>query len=223
LEGGSGLPIQLGLGKAGRYDEGMKIFTRSLFIGILAASASVAWGAMPQINVTVLSSSGKTTFKGATNANGSFASGKLEPGEYVVQFNSKNAPKTGRYALIASAGKEKVVANGIPGEKLVAGVAVTIRVGSGLNVTAQITAEDKNSAPIGRNGKLMVWIPKRIGSNLAPHWAESDSAEAKEVMASTSYSLKNMQNKMNQGVSPLNDTGVDRVSTTSMQNPATGR
>jgi hypothetical protein len=139
-----------------------------------------------------------------------------------VQFNSKSAPKQSRYALIASAGKEKVVANGIPGEKLIAGVAVTIRVGPGLNLTGQVTAEDKDSAPIGRNGKLMVWIPKRIGSNLAPHWADSDSAEAKEVMASSSYSLKNMQNKQNQGVSPMNDTGIDRVSTSSMQNSATG-
>jgi hypothetical protein len=213
----------LGLGKASRYDQGMKTVTRSLIIGIFAVVASVAWGAMPQINVTVLNSAGKTTFKGATNANGTFASGKLEPGDYVVQFNSKNAPKTSRYALVASAGKEKVVANGIPGEKLVAGVAVTIKVGSGLNVTAQITAEDKNSAPIGRNGKLMVWIPKRIGSNLSPHWAESDSAEAKEVMTSSSYSIKNMQNNQNQGVSPTNFSGVDRVSTTNMQNPSTGR
>jgi hypothetical protein len=199
----------------------MKTFSRSLLIGIFAVAAT-AWGAMPPINVTVLNTSGKTSFKGATNANGTFASGKLEPGEYVVQFNSKNAPKTSRYALVASAGKEKVVANGIPGEKLIAGVAVTIKVGAGQNLTAQITPEDKNSARIGRNGKLMVWIPKRIGSNLAPHWAESDSAEAKEVMSSTSYSLKNMQNKMNQGVSPMNDSGVDRVSTTSMQNPSTG-
>jgi hypothetical protein len=200
----------------------MKTVSRSILIGVSALLATVVSGAMPPINVTVLNSSGKTAFKGATNGNGTFASGKLEPGEYVVQFNSKNAPKTSRYALVASAGKEKVVANGIPGEKLVAGVAVTIRVGSGLTVTAQITPEDKNSAPIGRNGKLMVWIPKRIGSNLSPHWAESDSAEAKEVMTSSSYSLKNMQNKMNQGVSPTNDSGVDRVSTTSMQNPATG-
>jgi len=29
--------------------------------------------------------------------------------------------------------------------------------------------------------------------------------------------------KMNQGVNPMNDSGVDRVSTSSMQNPATGR
>jgi hypothetical protein len=200
----------------------MKIIARSTFIGLVCGAAAICTGAIPSINVTVLESSGKTIFKGATDAKGVFATRSLTPGEYVVQFNSKSAPKESRYALIASAGKEKVVANGIPGEKLIAGVAVTIRVGPGLNLTGQVTAEDKNSARIGRNGKLMVWIPKRIGSNLAPHWAESDSAEAKEVMASTSYSIKNMQNKQNQGVSPLNNTGIDRVSTTNMQNPSTG-
>jgi hypothetical protein len=200
----------------------MKIIARSIFMGLVCGAAAIYSGAIPSINVTVLESSGKTIYKGPTDAKGGFATGVLKPVCYVVQFNSKSAPKQSRYALIASAGKEKVVANGIPGEKLIAGVAVTIAVGPGLNLTGQVTAEDKNSAPIGRNGKLMVWIPKRIGSNLAPHWAESDSGEAKEVMASTSYSLKNMQNKMNQGVNPMNDSGVDRVSTSNMQNPSTG-
>jgi hypothetical protein len=202
----------LGLGKGGRYDERMKTIARSIFIGLVFGAAAICSGAIPSINVTVLESSGKTVFKGPTNAKGVFATGSLKPGSYVVQFNSKSAPKESRYALIAAAGKEKVVANGIPGDKLIGGVAVTITVGPGLNLTGQVTAEDKNSAPIGRNGKLMVWIPKRIGSNLAPHWAESDSGEAKEVMTSTSYSIKNMQNKQNQGVSPLNDSGVERVS-----------
>jgi hypothetical protein len=185
----------------------MKTVLRSVVIGMLAVVASVAFGAIPTINVTVLNSSGKTLFKGATDGKGTFATGKLQPGEYVVQFNSKSAPKTSRYALIASAGKEKVVANGIAGEKLIAGVAVTIQVGPGLSVTGQVTGEDKNSAPIGRNGKLMVWIPRQIGSNLAAHWAESDSAEAKGVMTSSSYSMKNMQSKQNQGVNPMNGGG----------------
>jgi hypothetical protein len=197
----------------------MKTIARSTFIGLVFGAAAICTGAIPSINVTVLESSGKTIFKGATDAKGVFAAGALKPGEYVVQFNSKSAPKTSRYALIASAGKEKVMANGIPGEKLVAGVAVTIRVGPGLSLSGQVTAEDKNSAPIGRNGKLMVWIPKRIGSNLAAHWAESDSGEAKEVMASTSYSMKNMQNKQNQGVSPLNDSS--QLSNADMKSPAT--
>ena len=185
----------------------MKTILRSLFICAFAAVTSIASAAVPPINVTVLNSSGKTLFKGATDGNGTFATGKLQPGEYVVQFNSKSAPKTTRYALIASAGKEKVVANGIAGDKLIAGVAVTIQVGPGLNLTGQVTGEDKNSAPIGRNGKLMVWIPKQIGSNLAAHWAESDSAEAKGAMTSASYSMKNVQSKQNHGVSPLNGGG----------------
>jgi hypothetical protein len=184
----------------------MKTIARTIFVGWICAAA-VASGAIPPINVTVLDSSGKTAFKGPTNGGGVCAAGTLKPGGYVVRFNSTSAPKTSRYMLIASAGKEKVVANGIPGEKLVAGVAVTIQVRSGLSLMVQVTAEDKNSAPIGHNGKLMVWIPKQTGSNIGPHWAESDSAEAKIVQTSTSYSLKSIQNKQNQGVSPLNDTG----------------
>jgi hypothetical protein len=195
----------LGLGKGSRYDQGMKTLTRSIVLGFFAVAASVAFGAVPPINVTVLDSSGKTAYKGATDGKGVFAAGTLKPGEYVVQFNSKSAPKTSRYALIATAGKEKVVANGIEGAKLAAGVAVTIKIGPGSSLTAEITPEDKNSAPIGRNGKLMVWIPKQIGSNLAPHWAESDSAEAKQVMTSASYSMKNVQYKQNHGSSPYNE------------------
>jgi hypothetical protein len=213
----------LGLGKGDRYDECMKTIARSIFVGLVCGAAAISSGAVPSINVTVLESSGKVVFKGPTDARGVFATKNLSPGGYVVQFNSKSAPKESRYALIASAGKEKVVANGIAGEKLIAGVAVTITVGPGLNLSGQVTAEDKNSAPMGRNGKLMVWIPKRIGSNLSGHWAESDSAEAKEVMTSSSYSLKNMQNKQNQGVSPTNDSTLSRMSTSSMQNSATGR
>jgi hypothetical protein len=164
----------------------MKILIRNSILILICGVASGIYGALPPINVTVRDSAGKTAYKGATDGKGAFAAAALKPGEYVVQFNSKSAPKTSRYALIAAAGKEKVVANGIAGDKLVAGVAVTIKVGPGSNLTAQITAEDKNSAPIGRNGKLMVWIPKQIGSNLSPHWAESDSAEAKQAMTSGS-------------------------------------
>jgi hypothetical protein len=80
---------------------------------------------------------------------------------------------------------------------------------------------------VGRGGRYderMKTIARSSIIGEQPHArAESDSAEAREVMASSSYSLKNMQNKQNQGVSPMNDTGVGRVSTSAMQNPATGR
>jgi hypothetical protein len=55
---------------------------------------------------------------------------------------------------------------------------------------------------MGHNGKPMVWIPKRTGSNIAAHWAESDSAEAKEVQTASSFSKKNIQDRQNQGITP---------------------
>ena len=77
-----------------------------------------------------------------------------------------------------------------------------IDVGTGLNVTGQVVAQDKDSAPLGKNGKPMVWVPKKLGSNLAAHWAESDSTEAKEARTQANISMKDMQDKQNQGKPP---------------------
>jgi hypothetical protein len=190
----------------------MKTIARNIFIGLVFGAAAICSGAIPSVNVTVADSNGKTAYKGATDSRGIFASPKLTSGSYAVQFTSNNASKGSHYTVVVVAGTKKTFASAITAEKLAAGgVAIKIDVGPGRNIQAQVAEEDK-STRIGKNGKLMVWIPKRIGSNLAPHWAESDSAEAKEAMTSTSYSLKNMQNKQNQGVSPLNDSGVERVS-----------
>jgi hypothetical protein len=199
----------------------MKILARC-FIGLVVATGFVANGAVPTISVAVSDSSGKTAYKGATNSSGLFMASKLTPGSYAVQFSSKDAPKGSHYTLALVAGTKKMSASAITAEKLAAGgVAMKIEVGAGGTIQGQVAAETGETR-IGKNGQLMVWIPKRIGSNIPAHWAESDSAEAKEVMTSSSYSLKNMQNKQNQGVSPMNDTG-GKTSTSSMQNSATGR
>jgi hypothetical protein len=55
---------------------------------------------------------------------------------------------------------------------------------------------------MGHNGKPMVWIPKKTGSIIAAHWAESDSAEAKEAMTSGTLSSKNLQDRQSQGITP---------------------
>jgi hypothetical protein len=181
----------------------MKNLIQSSFVLLMLGIASVAFGAVPSMNVTVADSSGKTAFKGATDAKGTFATGKLQPGGYVVQFNSKSAPKGSKYAVVVSAGKKKVSANAVEAEKLAAGgVAMKIDVGAGLNITGVVAAEDKSSAPMGHNGKPMVWISKKTGSNIAAHWAESDSAEAKEAMTSSSMSRQDIQNRQSQGIAP---------------------
>jgi hypothetical protein len=182
----------------------MKIIVRA-FITLAIGMAAMAYAAVPSINVTVADGSGKAAYKGATDSNGTFSTPKLQAGNYVVQFNSKSAPKGGQYALVVSAGKKKVTASSVSAEKFAAGgVAMKIEVGAGLNVTGQVAEQKSNAtAPMGHNGKPMVWIPKKLGSNIAAHWAESDSAEAKEVMAGGSMSRQDLQNRQNQGPATL--------------------
>jgi hypothetical protein len=183
----------------------MKNLIQNSVAVLMLGLASVAFGAVPPMNVTVSDSSGKAAYKGATDGKGAFATGKLQPGGYVVQLNSKSAPKGSKYAVVVSAGKKKVTANAVDAEKLAAGgVAMKIDVGAGLNITGQVAAEDKNSssAPMGHNGKPMVWINKKTGSNIAAHWAESDSGEAKEAMTSGTMSRQDLQNRQSQGIAP---------------------
>jgi hypothetical protein len=198
----------------------MKSLIRSLIVASFAVAGTIAF-AVPALNITVIDSSGKTAFKGATDSRGIFASPKMQaPGSYSVTFTSNSAPKGTHYTLVLVAGAKKMSASAITAEKLAAGgVAMKIEVGPGLSIMGQVSAEDA-STRIGKNGKLMVWIPKKLGSNIPAHWAESDSAEAKEVETSHSYSTKNMQNKQNQGVSPLNDS-AGKMSTATMTNDAT--
>jgi len=187
----------------------MRILARTVVALVVLASASLVYGALPQMKVMVADSSGKSAYKGATNAQGVFATGALKPGNYVVQFSSTNAPKGSQYAFVVSAGSKKVTANAIGAERLAGGgVAMKIDVGQGLNITGQVS-DQKSSAPLGKNGKPMVWIAKKVGSNIPAHWAEADSAEAKEAMTSGSYSSKNLQDKQNQGITP-SQTGNGR-------------
>jgi hypothetical protein len=182
----------------------MKNLIQNSFVVLMLGMASIAFGAVPSMNVTVSDSGGKAAYKGATDTKGNFATGTLKPGGYVVQLNSKSAPKGTKYAVVVSAGKKKVTANAVDAEKLAAGgVAMKIDVGAGLNITGQVAAEDKSSAPMGHNGKPMVWILKKTGSNIAAHWAESDSAEAKEAMAAGNMSQQDLQNRQSQGIAPV--------------------
>jgi hypothetical protein len=152
-------------------------------LSLLLASAAVAFGsATPPIDVTVSSPNGKVAYKGKTNSAGTFATGKLEPGQYVVQFNSKTAvgAKNTKYAVVVSAGKRKVSADSVAGEKFGAGgVAMKVDVGAGLNITGQVAPIDADQKP------GMVWIPPQTGSNMPGRWVPADSAEAADARTKT--------------------------------------
>ena len=119
----------------------MKTIFSSLLVLFLVV-ASVANAGIPSLNVTVSDVSGKLAFKGATKNDGGFATEKLQPGNYVVQFNSNNAAlKGGQYSIIIAAGQKKVVANSVAGDKFLGGgVAMKVQVAAGLNIIGQVSA-----------------------------------------------------------------------------------
>jgi hypothetical protein len=143
-------------------------------LAFILIRASVAYAGIPPVNVTISDAGGKAAFKGATNSSGAFATANLKPGNYVVQFNSSSAAMKGKhYALVVSAGKKKVSASAVPGEKFAAGgVAMKVDVGAGLNITGQVAAMEKAAS-----SKKMVWIEPMTGSHLPGHWVEEGSAE----------------------------------------------
>jgi hypothetical protein len=153
------------------------IISRVLFSTILfAASAAFA---VPSMKVTVFTAGGKVAYQGTTDTSGTFATGALQPGRYIVQFNSKSATNMSgnQYALFVSAGNKKVVAETVAGEKFLGGgVAMRIEVGSGLTITGQVTTGlTWRTNP--KTGQRLVWLRPRTGSNLPGRWVAADSAE----------------------------------------------
>jgi hypothetical protein len=177
----------------------MKNILSTAVVGLVMAVGSIAFGEVPGMRVTVSDSSGYAAYTGATDENGTFATGTLKPGHYVVQFNAKRNDVTGStYALVVSAGRKKVVANSVAGDKFAGGgVAMRIEVAGGSRIVGQVAS---GLTTMIKNGKTLVWIPQRVGSHLPAHWAEADSAEAKFAQTAGSFSLKNLQDLQAQGV-----------------------
>jgi hypothetical protein len=151
-----------------------KMILSATLSGLFLASSS--YGSVPAVKVTVSDAGGRASYIGTTNARGTFSTAALKPGRYVVQFNSNSTAPGDHYALVVSAGKKKVVAEGVVAEKFNGGgVAMRIEVGSGLNIVGQIATEGNT---MFRNNKKLVWIPQQVGTHLPGHFAEEDSADA---------------------------------------------
>lgn len=164
----------------------MKNLIRNILLSTSLVVACAVYANTPSINVTVSGPSGKVAFKGKTGSDGTFATSKLPAGNYVVQFSGA-APKGSHYAVVVSAGKKKVTAESVAGEKFSGGgVAMKVDNGAGVNITGQVAGANLAGGKPG-----MVWIPRQLGSNVPAHWAPADSAEA--VTARNAGSLSNDQ------------------------------
>ena len=181
----------------------MKSIIRTALFSIVSLTACAAFGAVPPMKVTVSDAAGKVAFKGATNTSGAFSTGNLTAGNYVVQFTSADSALRGlQYMLVVSAGKKKVSADAVAGEKFTSGgVAMKIDVAGGLNITGQITTTAHVRLD-PKTKKKMVWIAPMLGSNMPGHWAEEDSAEAKTSKTRGNMSTAELQKRQSQGISP---------------------
>jgi hypothetical protein len=179
---------------------------RPVLLCLLLVAATAAYGGVPSMNVIVSDASGKVAFKGATNANATFATASLARGNYVVQFNSKNgALKGNQYLLVVSAGTKKVIADAVRGEKINgAGVAMRVSVEPGMKITGQVANDLGVAAAISGkvkviNGKHYVWVKARTGSNLGDHWEETSLAPARNVVGMTNEEFRKMQDTSSEG------------------------
>ena len=172
----------------------MKNIFRNILFSVLLVAASAAY-AVPGIGVTVFDPAGKVAYKGKTAANGTFATRTLEPGNYVVQFNGK--PKQdNNYALVVSAGKQKVTADTVAGAQFGGGgVAMRVKVGQGLNITGQVFDATNVAGTKMKivNGRRYFWATSGLGTNLGPRWVEEGTADAYNMVRSSPDMLRDVQ------------------------------
>lgn len=173
---------------------------RGSLLPLFFLGAIAAYGGVPPINVIVSDASGKAAFKGATQRNGAFVTANLAPGDYVVQFNAKNAALNGqRYLLVVSAGKKKVIADDVAAEKFSGGgVAMRITVGSGLRIAGQVAPDNATSSSDVQKvriikGQRYVWVKGRTGSNIGDHWEEDGLAAARNVATMSVDKMRRIQ------------------------------
>ena len=174
----------------------MKNFTPKFLVLLLPALSFVHAANVPPIEVIVTDAAGKVAYKSKISANGTFATGNLEPGNYVVQFDSKSKfAKGNKFSISAAAGKNPVGWNSIEGEKLVEpGIAVRIKVEKNSKITGQVApaaqtttatqgnTKSKYNGPVKViNGKRYIWITPYTGSVEGGHWAEEGSDEANKA------------------------------------------
>jgi len=167
--------------------------TRNIILSLPLFLISLGYGAtVPTMDVTVSSANGKVAYKGTTNANGIFATGNLEAGNYVVEFHSKNAATKGsKFGIAVSAGKNSVSADAVAGEKIAAnGVAMKVAVAAGTKITGQVasglaatkavtnasTGSQSNAKVKIINGKRYVWVMPQKSSLEGGHWVEESAA-----------------------------------------------
>jgi hypothetical protein len=173
--------------------------------GLLFLAAAAAYGSAAGLDVTVSDGAGKLAYRGKTNADGVFTTGRLAPGNYVVQFNSKDARmKESDYAIVVAAGKQMVTAESVAGEKFTGGgVAMRVKVGSNLHITGQVASGGANALGVKVvNGKRYILVGAETGSNIGPHWVEEGVPAPGNLVRLRPEAVREIQERGNGPMNP---------------------
>jgi hypothetical protein len=169
----------------------------------LAALFSTAYGAIPSMDVTVFDATEKVVFKQAIGASATFATGNLPAGKYVVQFNMRTAAAKGnQYLFVVSAGKKKVIADGVAGDTLTrGGAAMKIQVTPGSEISGQVLNDEAIAEAGGPkyrtiDGKRYVWVGAQTGTHLAGQWEEVSAGPAQSLVV---WTRDELQKRMDRG------------------------
>ena len=172
----------------------MKTLFRNVLLSFLFVAASaVSAAGLPTMDVTVSDSNGNLAYRGQTSPTGTFATGKLKPGHYVVQFNATTTAPDENFALVISAGRQKVVADSVAGRKFAdGGVAMRVKVGRDLRITGQVANE------MIADGKRFIWQENETGSHMG-RWVEAGSARNWNIVRLSNSGVQDLMDRGNQG------------------------
>ena len=155
----------------------------------------------------VSTAGGKLAYRGATDASGHFTTSQLASGNYVVEFNTNDrAVRGAEFAILVSAGKRKITADSVSGDKFIAGgVAMKVALASKTAITGYVINTVLPATAQGKvriiHGRRYFWISE-TGSIASGRWAEEGSAQAAStyhVEVSDSRYLQNLQDRGGQG------------------------
>ena len=154
-----------------------KLFASSVALLLISVSAVYA---IPAMNVIVTDSQSRLAYKGVTNQDGTFATSKLAPGNYVVRFVSKQkVTDTEQYMLILTAGKKSMISNGVAAAQFkTSGVAAKMEVAKATSISGQVAdAQELEKAGFKVvNGRRYQWVKGHTGDSLGGRWMEEGAA-----------------------------------------------
>lgn len=173
----------------------MKNLIYHTVVGLLLALC--ATGLAAPMDVMVVDANNRLAHKGRLDADGSFSTRPLRPGDYVVQFNARGGAPREDYAIIVGAGRNKVVADTVAGEKFAGGgVAMRIKVPRPTRIVGHVAAGGAEAIGVRIiNGRRYILVRESTGTFIGPRWVEEGTQSVRNVFQISRDDVRELQDK----------------------------